>query len=166
MDEQWGWRQANSRQRLAGLRGDTVSRKTVVAYVFWWTHYGDAGASYEPAVTPLTWWYGWRMAGRCMIPPEGESCTVISKRYTQRIERHNLNPEAELARLGRKSLSVLKSVELRGKVIGHYLNKNTINKLESLPFLTSFVWWASDRNNVIVSVMCNEVLCPWLIASK
>ncbi len=55
---------------------------------------------------------------------------VISKRYTQRIERHNLNLRQHLARLGRKSLSFSKSVELHDKVIGHYL---TISKLESLP---------------------------------
>jgi len=53
---------------------------------------------------------------------------VISKRYTQRIERHNLNLNLNLnlrqhlARLGRKSLSFSKSVELHDKVIGHYLN--------------------------------------------
>ncbi len=58
---------------------------------------------------------------------------VISKRYTQRIERHNLNLRQHSARLGRKSLSFSKSVELHDKVIGHYLNINTINKLESLP---------------------------------
>ncbi|SRN36176.1 IS1 OrfB [Shigella flexneri] len=44
---------------------------------------------------------------------------VISKRYTQRIERHNLNLRQHLARLGRKSLSFSKSVELHDKVIGH-----------------------------------------------
>ncbi|WP_311207061.1 IS1 family transposase [Escherichia coli] len=42
--------------------------------------------------------------------------------YTQRIERHNLNLRQHLARLGRKSLSFSKSVELHDKVIGHYLN--------------------------------------------
>ncbi|EHW3313618.1 IS1 family transposase, partial [Escherichia coli] len=47
---------------------------------------------------------------------------VISKRYTQRIERHNLNLRQHLARLGRKSLSFSKSVELHDNVIGHYLN--------------------------------------------
>ncbi|WP_216079913.1 IS1 family transposase, partial [Shigella sonnei] len=41
---------------------------------------------------------------------------------TQRIERHNLNLRQHLARLGRKSLSFSKSVELHDKVIGHYLN--------------------------------------------
>ncbi|HGF1350855.1 TPA: IS1 family transposase, partial [Klebsiella pneumoniae] len=47
---------------------------------------------------------------------------VVSKKYTQRIERHNLNLRQHLARLGRKSLSFSKSVELHDKVIGHYLN--------------------------------------------
>ncbi|TFA00642.1 hypothetical protein BON82_05395 [Escherichia coli] len=51
-----------------------------------------------------------------------QQCHVISKRYTQRIERHNLNLRQHLARLGRKSLSFSKSVELHDKVIGHYLN--------------------------------------------
>ncbi len=59
--------------------------------------------------------------------PLYESCLkgklhVISKRYTQRIERYNLNLRQHLERLGRKSLSFLKSVELHDKVIGHYLN--------------------------------------------
>ena len=86
-----------------------------------WTHYGDAGASYEPAVTL---WRGdmddgWLAA--VWIPPEGK-LHVISKRYTQRIEQHNLNLRQHTARLGRKSLSFSKSVELHDKVIGHYLN--------------------------------------------
>lgn len=47
---------------------------------------------------------------------------VISKRYTQRIDRHCLNLRQHLARLGRKSLAFSKSVELHDKVIGYYLN--------------------------------------------
>ena len=43
-----------------------------------------------------------------------ENC-IISKRYAQRIERHNLNLRQHLARLGRKSLSFSKSVELHGQ---------------------------------------------------
>ncbi|QQH78730.1 hypothetical protein HFT59_00970 (plasmid) [Salmonella enterica subsp. enterica serovar Worthington] len=54
--------------------------------------------------------------------PDGTQTTLTSKRYTQRIERHNLNLRQHLARLGRKSLSFSKSVELHDKVIGHYLN--------------------------------------------
>ncbi|KJN50922.1 transposase [Enterobacter hormaechei subsp. xiangfangensis] len=46
---------------------------------------------------------------------------VISKRYTQRIERHNLNLRQHQAKLGRKSPSFSRSVELHDKVIGHYL---------------------------------------------
>ncbi|RIG34007.1 hypothetical protein CUA56_19855 [Shigella boydii] len=45
-----------------------------------------------------------------------------SRGGSQRIERHNLNLRQHLARLGRKSLSFSKSVELHDKVIGHYLN--------------------------------------------
>ncbi|MDO1773070.1 IS1 family transposase, partial [Escherichia coli] len=39
------------------------------------------------------------------------------------IERHNMNLRQQLARLGRKSMSFSKSVELHDKVIVHYLNK-------------------------------------------
>ncbi|WP_244572354.1 IS1 family transposase, partial [Escherichia coli] len=53
---------------------------------------------------------------------ERHNLNLSSKRYTQRIERHNLNLRQHLARLGRKSLSFSKSVELHDKVIGHYLN--------------------------------------------
>jgi hypothetical protein len=59
---------------------------------------------------------------------------VISKRYTQRIERHNLNLRQHLALLGRKSLSFSKSVELHDKVIGHYLNINLSISWSHYPF--------------------------------
>ncbi len=44
-----------------------------------------------------------------------------SKRFTQRIERHNLNLRQYIARLGRKTLSFSKWVELHDKVIGYYM---------------------------------------------
>uniref|UniRef100_UPI0005C6B43F IS1 family transposase n=1 Tax=Escherichia coli TaxID=562 RepID=UPI0005C6B43F len=47
---------------------------------------------------------------------------VYCERQTEGFERHNLNLRQHLARLGRKSLSFSKSVELHDKVIGHYLN--------------------------------------------
>ncbi|PHM53550.1 transposase [Xenorhabdus hominickii] len=47
---------------------------------------------------------------------------VISKRYTQRIERHNLNHRQYLARLTRKTQFFSKSVEMRDKFIGYHLN--------------------------------------------
>ncbi|MCG5117041.1 IS1 family transposase, partial [Escherichia coli] len=37
-------------------------------------------------------------------------------------ERHNLNLRQQRARLGRKSLSSSKSVELHDKVTGHYVS--------------------------------------------
>ncbi|MDO1785523.1 IS1 family transposase, partial [Escherichia coli] len=42
-----------------------------------------------------------------------------SKRYTQRSERQNLNQRQHRARLGRKSMTFSRSVELHDKVIGH-----------------------------------------------
>ncbi len=47
---------------------------------------------------------------------------VVSKRYTQRIGRHNLNLRQHLARLARKTLSFSKSIEMHDRVIGYYLN--------------------------------------------
>ncbi|OWR39397.1 IS1 family transposase, partial [Escherichia coli] len=44
--------------------------------------------------------------------------------------RHNLNLRQHLARLGRKSLSFSKSVELHDKVIGHYLNLELSNQVQ------------------------------------
>ncbi len=52
----------------------------------------------------------------------GERTLATLERLLSLIERHNLNLRQHLARLGRKSLSFSKSVELHDKVIGHYLN--------------------------------------------
>ncbi|MDI7052903.1 IS1 family transposase, partial [Escherichia coli] len=41
---------------------------------------------------------------------------------TQRIARHSLNLKKPLARMGQKSLSFSKSVELHDKIVGYYLN--------------------------------------------
>jgi insertion element IS1 protein InsB len=74
---------------------------------------------------------------------------VISKRYTQRIERHNLNLRQHLARLGRKSLSFSKSVELHDKVIGHYLN---IKHYQYVGVITQHFW---IYHNVFLRVLNN-----------
>ena len=120
MDEQWGYVGAKSRQRWLFYAYDRI-RRTVVAHVF-----GERTLStlerllgllsaFEVVVWMTDGWplYESRLKGELH---------VISKRYTQRIERHNLNLRQHLARLGRKSLSFSKSVELHDKVIGHYLN--------------------------------------------
>ncbi|MCV4313590.1 IS1 family transposase, partial [Escherichia coli] len=97
-------------------------RKTVVSHVFWWhstmAMLGRLMSLLSPFDVVIWMTDGWplyesRLKGKLH---------VISKRYTQRIERHNLNLRQHLARLGRKSLSFSKSVELHDKVIGHYLN--------------------------------------------
>ncbi len=100
MDEQWGYVGAHvfGERTLATLER-LLSLLSAFEVVVWMT---DGWPLYES-----------RLKGKLH---------VISKRYTQRIERHNLNLRQHLARLGRKSLSFSKSVELYDKVIGHYLN--------------------------------------------
>ncbi|EMG9573392.1 IS1-like element IS1A family transposase, partial [Escherichia coli] len=96
-------------------------RKTVVAHVFGERTMATLGrlmsllSPFDVVIWMTDGWplYESRLKGKLH---------VISKRYTQRIERHNLNLWQHLARLGRKSLSFSKSVELHDKVIGHYLN--------------------------------------------
>ncbi len=120
MDEQWGYVGAKSRQRWLFYAYDRI-RRTVVAHVFGERTLATLErllsllSAFEVVVWMTDGWplYESRLKGKLH---------VISKRYTQRIERHNLNLRQHLARLGRKSLSFSKSVELYDKVIGHYLN--------------------------------------------
>jgi insertion element IS1 protein InsB len=126
MDEQWGYVGAKSRQRWLFYAYDRI-RRTVVAHVFGERTLATLErllsllSAFEVVVWMTDGWplYESRLKGKLH---------VISKRYTQRIERHNLNLNLNLnlrqhlARLGRKSLSFSKSVELHDKVIGHYLN--------------------------------------------
>ncbi|MEC4387411.1 IS1 family transposase [Klebsiella pneumoniae] len=117
MDEQWGYVGAKSRQRWLFYAYDRL-RKTVVAHVFGERTLATLGrlmsllSPFDVVIWMTDGWplYESRLKGKLH---------VISKRYTQRIERHNLNLRQ---RLGRKSLSFSKSVELHDKVIGHYLN--------------------------------------------
>jgi len=114
MDEQWGYVGAKSRQRWLFYAYDRL-RKTVVAHVFGERTLATLErllsllSAFEVVVWMTDGWplYESRLKGKLH---------VISK------ERHNLNLRQHLARLGRKSLSFSKSVELHDKVIGHYLN--------------------------------------------
>ncbi|MFB4752188.1 IS1 family transposase [Enterobacter hormaechei subsp. hoffmannii] len=115
MDEQWGYVGAKSRQRWLFYAYDRL-RKTVCERTM--ATLGRLMSLLSPFDVVIWMTDGWplyesRLKGKLH---------VISKRYTQRIERHNLNLRQHLARLGRKSLSFSKSVELHDKVIGHYLN--------------------------------------------
>ncbi len=120
MDEQWGYVGAKSRQRWLFYAYDRI-RRTVVAHIFGERTLAtlERLLSLLSAFEVVVWMTdGWPLYESCL---KGK-LHVISKRYTQRIERHNLNLRQHLARLGRKSLSFSKSVELHDKVIGHYLN--------------------------------------------
>ena len=120
MDEQWGYVGDKSRQHWLFYAYDRI-RRAVVAHVF-----GERTmATLERLLSLLSVFdvVVWMTDGWPMYESRLKGkLHVISKRYTQRIERHNLNLRQHLARLGRKSLSFSKSVELHDKVIGHYLN--------------------------------------------
>ena len=82
-------------------------------------------------------WYGWRTDGRCMSAAEGE-LHVISKRYTQRIEQHNLNLRQHLARLGRKCCRSQNRWNCMKRSSGIIWTSNTIYKLEPPPLFHKY----------------------------
>jgi len=120
MDEQWGYVGAKPCQRWLFYAYDRIHR-TVVAHVFGERTMATLErllnllSAFDVVIWMTDGWplYKSRLKGKLH---------VISKRYTQRTERHNLNLRQHLARLSRKSLSFSKSEELHDKVIGHYLN--------------------------------------------
>ncbi|EOV76877.1 insertion element IS1 5 protein insB [Escherichia coli KTE73] len=105
MDEQWGYVGAKSRQRWLFYAYDRL-RKTVVAHVFGERTMATLGrlmsllSPFDVVIWMTDGWplYESRLKGKLH---------VISKRYTQRIERHNLNLRQHLARLGRSVFEVL-----------------------------------------------------------
>lgn len=54
------------------------------------------------------------------LPPDQH---LISKRYTQSIERQNLNFRTRIKRLARKTLCFSKSIALHDKIIGEFINR-------------------------------------------
>ena len=59
-----------------------------------------------------------------LLPPDKH---LITKRYTQSIERQNLNFRTHLKRLARRTLCFSKSVDLHDKVIGEYIARHYFN---------------------------------------
>ena len=96
MDEQWGYVGAKSRQRWLFYAYDRI-RRTVVAHVFGERTFATLErflgllSAFEVVVWMTDGWppYESRLKGELH---------AISKRYTQRIERHNLNLRQHLAR--------------------------------------------------------------------
>ncbi|WP_437178318.1 IS1 family transposase [Escherichia coli] len=119
MDEQWGYVGLNRASAGCFTRMTGSGRRLLRTYSVnaLWRRWGVLSllSPFDVVIWMTDGWplYESRLKGKLH---------VISKRYTQRIERHNLNLRQHLARLGRKSLSFSKSVELHDKVIGHYLN--------------------------------------------
>jgi insertion element IS1 protein InsB len=52
---------------------------------------------------------------------------LITKRYTQSIERQHLNLRTYLKRLARKTICFSRSVEVHDKVIGEYIARHSFN---------------------------------------
>ena len=119
LDEQWSWVGAKSRPRWLFYAYDKL-RKSVIAHVF-----GERNLETLERLLALlsefdivVWMTdGWPAYAKRLK----RKIHTNSKRFTQCIERHNLNLRQHIARLGRKTLSFSKSVELHDKVIGHYL---------------------------------------------
>ncbi|WP_432762986.1 IS1 family transposase [Escherichia coli] len=102
MDEQWGYVGAKSRQRWLFYAYDRL-RKTVVAHVFGERTMATLGrlmsllSPFDVVIWMTDGWplYESRLKGKLH---------VISKRYTQRIERHNLKSHRALSE--HKTLSI------------------------------------------------------------
>ncbi len=90
MDEQWGYVGAKSRQRWLFYAYDRLRKTVVVAHVFGERTMATLGrlmsllSPFDVVIWMTDGWplYESRLKGKLH---------VISKRYTQRIERHNLN---------------------------------------------------------------------------
>ncbi len=70
---------------------------------------------------------GWEAYQR-LLPTDQH---LITKRYTQSIERQNLNFRTRIKRLARKTLCFSKSVEIHDKVIGEFINQMFFNSSKS-----------------------------------
>lgn len=121
MDEQWSYVQNKQQQRWLWYALDKVSSK-VVAYTF-----GNRADSSLKALLKklegfnivLYFTDGWGSYERLL----DQQKHIVSKRYTQRIERCNLNFRTRCKRLARKTICFSKSSEIHDKVIGTLIEK-------------------------------------------
>ncbi len=119
MDEQWSFVGAKKKPRWLFYAYDRVKRK-VLCHVF--------GRRTKATLNRLLTLLGhtsiryfmtdaWPVYSS-ILPAEKH---IIGKRWTQRIERHNLNLRTHIKRLNRKTICFSKSPEMHDKVIGWYL---------------------------------------------
>ncbi|WP_274714201.1 IS1 family transposase [Xenorhabdus bovienii] len=120
MDKQWSYVKSKKQPRWLFYAYDSIRRK-VIAHVF-----GPRTkktlmrllALLTPFNIVIYMTDGWQSHEKALAG----KLHVASKRYTQRIERHNLNLRQHLERLTRKTLSFSKSIEMHDRIIGYYLN--------------------------------------------
>lgn len=120
-DEQWSFVQNKRQQRWLWYALDKLTGR-VIAYTF-----GQrTDASLKKLLTLLKgfdirFWFtdDWGSYKR-LLPPEKH---IVSKKFTQMIERRNLNLRTRIKRLMRKTICFSKSKELHDKIIGTYIER-------------------------------------------
>ncbi|HHQ6578271.1 TPA: IS1 family transposase [Serratia fonticola] len=121
-DEQWSYVRCKGNQRWLFYAYDRI-RKRVIAHVF-----GPRNALTLKRLLVLLSQFSiaFYMTDAWPVYRTLLSSTshVTSKKYTQRIERHNLNLRTHLKRLTRKTICFSKSEEMHDKIIGWYLTIN------------------------------------------
>ncbi|HEI6905442.1 TPA: IS1 family transposase [Yersinia enterocolitica] len=121
-DEQWSYVRCKGNLRWLFYADDRI-RKRVIAHVF-----GPRNALTLQRLLVLLGQFtiAFYMTDTWPVYRTLLSSTshVISKKYTQRIERHNLNLRTHLKRLTRKTICFSKSEEMHDKIIGWYLTIN------------------------------------------
>lgn len=161
-DEQWSYVRCKGNQRWLFYAYDRI-RKRVIAHVF-----GPRNALTLQRLLVLLGQFSiaFYMTDAWPVYRTLLSSTshVISKKYTQRIERHNLNLLTHLKRLTRKTICFSKSEEMHDKIIGWYLTITITTKSASLPDFLHNRPHDFDYCNIFLQVtlsVCflSEVIC-------
>jgi len=121
MDEQWSYVGSKSKQRWLWYAW-LPDLKTVVAYAF-----GSRTDNTLKTLLDKIKGFSFRLfctddwgAYERLLPADKH---LISKSFTQSIERQNLNFRTRLKRLQRRTICFSKSEEIHDKVIGEFINR-------------------------------------------
>lgn len=123
MDEQWSFVQKKQQQRWLWYAW-SPQFKRVLAYMFGARTDETCKrllALLDPIKFSVYCTDDWGAYSR-LLPWEKHH---ISKRYTQNIERQNLNFRTHIKRLARRTICYSKSIELHDKVIGEYIRRHS-----------------------------------------
>lgn len=124
-DEQWSYVQSKKNQRWLWYFLDQATKK-IVAYVF-----GPRTDETFKKLLKLVEHFpishiftdDWQAYKRCLTNVRH----TVSKKFTQNIERMNLNLRIHIKRLSRKTLCFSKSEIIHDKLIGTYIQNNHFN---------------------------------------